>query len=353
MASTLRAVARRLLRPILGEQRWQMLRDWEARRNMHPQLRREDARANRSASRDAPGLYVISEAGVRHFYECFLDWLAEHDPGLRARIWLDHLPGELPRHVRVMHAWVQDPVRERDPKVYRALCALEGRVRAQGGTVIQPARVLSHSLRVEVEQRLSDVGLRTPRTVMLRPAAADPFGGLRPPIVVRKEWGHIVPMRLCRTDDEAAQCVEDARRTGEATVASEFIETISPDGLYRKYRYLMTGACGQARHMIASQQWEVRPKDRVIAESLRAEELAYVNAPCALHEILDAARRRLEFDIAAFDYSFDTEGQPVVWEVNPFPDLSIPSAERAPHLKATGLATFELLAEYYRGMLRG
>jgi hypothetical protein len=134
-------------------------------------------------------------------------------------------------------------------------------------------------------------------------------------------------------------------------VASEFIDTVSDDGLYRKYRYLMLGSRGQPRHLIASHNWEVRPKDRVIADYLRTEEFEYVNTACALHERFDEARRRLEFDIAAFDYSVDAAGEPVVWEVNPFPDLSIPSAERAPHLAETGAETFALLAAFYRERL--
>ena len=351
MSSRVWPLVRQFVKPLVGDARWDRMREWKARVTTHPALRRADARANRAVRRDAPLIQVISEAGLPHAYGYFLDWLAEHDPSLRERIWLSHLPGSLADGSHVLHAWVQDPVRERDPVLYSTLGVLEKTVIARGGHVIQPARVLSNSRRMELEQRLRSVGLRTPRTVPVRPDAADPFGGLQVPFVVRRDWGHLVPMHLCRTNAEVAACLDKARSSGDSYVASEFIETVSPDGLYRKYRYLMFGASGHSRHLIASPKWEVRPQERAIAEALRKEELEYVNSPCELHDVLNAARSALEFDIAAFDYSYTVDGQPVVWEVNPFPDLSIPSEERAPHLRATGLATFTHLARFYRERL--
>ena len=348
---SLRAAAVSSVRTLVSERYFQRLRHLYARLTIHRKLRRADRLANRRGDPTRPCLYAVSEAGVPHAYWYFLEWLAEHDSELHSRIWLNHLPGRMPEHATVMHAWVQDPVLERDATVFSAVSALETEILARGGAVLQPVRVLSHSMRTELEKRLSAVGLRTPRTVIIDPHTSEPFGGLQPPFVVRKEWGHFVPMHLCRTFAEAERLLRLATDTAETLVASEYIETVSPDGLYRKYRYLMTGPRGMARHMIASPNWEVRPADRVLNAVLAEEELAFVNAPCSLHDVFDDARRRLEFDIAAFDYSFDSTGNPVVWEVNPFPDLSMPSAERAPHLKDTGLKTFVLLAAYYREAL--
>jgi hypothetical protein len=336
---------------MVGERHLERLRQLYHRQTTHRYMRRDDRRANRQADLSRPGLYVVSEAGVPHAYDYFIAWLEEHDPELRSRLWLEHMPGQLPTHAKAMHAWMQDPVRERDAALFRAATALEDEVLARGGTVLQPVRVLSNSTRTELEQRLSAVGLRTPRTVIVSPHSAEPFAGLQPPFVVRKEWGHLVPMHRCQTFADAEPLLQQARASGERLVASEYIETVSPDGLYRKYRYLMAGPRGMARHMIASPNWEVRPKDRVVNADVRDEELAFVNAPFTMHDVFDAARRQLEFDIAAFDYSFDASGNPVVWEVNPFPDLSMPSAERAPHLKETGIETFRLLANYYRDAL--
>jgi hypothetical protein len=339
------------LRSTLSDRQFAAMQRLHAKLTTHRALRRADRMANQQADSWQACAYLVSEAGVPHAYGYFVEWLEEHDPTLRRRIWLGHLPERPPAHATVVHAWLQDPVRERDAEVFRQATAVEDEIRARAGTVIQPARVLSNSMRTELERRLSSAGFRTPRTVCVDFGASDPLHGLQPPFVLRKPWGHLVPMTLCRTPAEAAPLLEDARVHGDPLVASEYIETVSPDGLYRKFRYLMLGSVGQPRHMIASINWEVRPKDRVLDSNLRDEELAFVNGPCALHDAFDAGRRALEFDVAAFDYSFDHSGTPVVWEVNPFPDLSIPSPERAPHLRETGLETFRLMADFYRNAL--
>ena len=94
----------------------------------------------------------------------------------------------------------------------------------------------------------------------------------------------------------------------------------------------MAGSRGNPRHLIVSPHWEVRPKDRIRTAATREEELAYVTTPCPHHELFDAARRALEFEIAAFDYSYDVNGELVVWEVNPNPDLSSPRGEVGEYL---------------------
>jgi hypothetical protein len=191
-------IARQLARPLLGERVWSALRSWRERAVVHPRMRREDTRANRIARTDGPALFTVSEAGTPHAYPEFLAWLAEHDPALRERLWLAHLPSELPTHVMAMHAWVQDPVRERDPIVFEQLIALEARLRARGGTIVQPASVLSNSQRTSLEARLRDVGLRTPRTVVVRPTEADPFCTLHHAKGVGASRAHAPLSHRCR-----------------------------------------------------------------------------------------------------------------------------------------------------------
>jgi hypothetical protein len=86
----------------------------------------------------------------------------------------------------------------------------------------------------------------------------------------------------------------------------------------------------------------------VLNESLIAEELEFLAAPCEQHELFDAARLALEFDIAAFDYSFDHDGELIVWEVNPYPDLRMPGGAAADHLAESVWKTYRLIAEFYR-----
>ncbi len=89
----------------------------------------------------------------------------------------------------------------------------------------------------------------------------------------------------------------------------------------------------------------------MLTDETIAEELRFVGAPCAEHDILDAARRELEFDIAAFDYSFDANGEIVVWEANPFPDLSTPRGRPGEYLGESILRTNRALAGLYHDRL--
>jgi hypothetical protein len=109
----------------------------------------------------------------------------------------------------------------------------------------------------------------------------------------------------------------------------------------------MAGSSGVPRHLIVSPHWEVRPADRVRTKATRDEELAFVAAPCPHHTLFDAARRALQFEIAAFDYSYDADGRLVVWEVNPFPDLSPPPGEVGEYLTPTVQRSFAMLADFY------
>ena len=303
-----------------------------------------------------PIILVVSE---RHwpyryapfFYAHWLDWAAEHDPELRARVKLAFLPTELPSDAAVVHAWVQDPERERNDVTYAHLTSLEAQARRADAHVIQPVDVLSNSLRLVQHERLTRAGVRTPRVVRIGPGFARDLGGLTLPILVRKNWGHAdVMLRL----DSAAQVEQWLESHGPGNgewVATEYIDVRSADGNYRKYRYVLFGERGVCRHLIVSPEWEVRPSSRVLTETTIAEELGFVEGACGAHDLLNAARRELGFDIAAFDYSFDSDGAMIVWEVNPYPDLSRPRGRPGEYLRESMHRTNVALAALYRDRL--
>ncbi len=329
---------------VVGRERWGRWR----RRVLLARGRRDDRRENHRFRRGGPCLLIVSEGGAPHAYRDFLDWAAVHDPSLRARIHLDRLPAALPPDVALLHAWVADPVQERNARAFEQLTALERAVERAGAGVVQPARVLSHSLRDVLFARLSAAGVRTPRVVEVAPGFAEDLGGLSLPVVVRRRWGHAAPMHLLDSPGAVTDWVTLEGGNPAGWVAAEFVDVRDADGCRRKFRYLMFGDRGICRHLIVSPGWEVRPKDRVITDETIAEELRFVAAPCAHHAALDAARRALEFDIAAFDYSLDPGGNLVVWEVNPYPDLSPPRGRPGEYLAPTVEATYRMLAGYYR-----
>lgn len=332
------APAKRLAGPARWE-RWR-LRYWGVRG------RRADRVVNRRWCNATPRISIVSERPEGdHSYRQLLEWLGEHRPELRAEFYLDRLPCRLPDHARLFHAWVQDPVLERDPATFARLEALEIEAQARGAVVVHPARVLSHSRRDVLCQRLEQVGLRTPRFTPIREVASLRARGF--PLVVRPRWGHGGGMHRLNDEASLAAWWNRAREAPSNWVAGEYLDVRSEDGAYRKYRYFMAGEVGVPRHLILSSHWEVRPTDRLRTRAAREEELEFVNQPCGHHARFDAARRTLEFDIVAFDYSYDATGQLVVWEANPYPCLTRPSGETGEYLWPTVQKTYHVLADFY------
>ena len=325
-------------------------RRWAPWRRRYRSLRQgiADRAQNRRWCVSSPRILVVSEPGGRHAYWYFLDWLARERPWLRSQIYLDRVPCRMPSSVSLMHAWVQDPVAERDPQLHAMLIGLEAECARLGGRVVHPSDVLSNTKRDVLFERLAQAHVRTPRVVRVDAHFHSRPDRLRLPMLVRRRWGHGRGGGLRRLDTDASfeRWWADARTDPASWVASEYIDVRSPDGLYRKYRYFMAGSRGNPRHLIVSPNWEVRPQDRVRTQATREEELAFVTAPFPHHALFDAARVALGFDVAAFDFSYDAGGV-VVWEVNPYPDLSRPKKEVGEYLVATVEQSYALLADFY------
>jgi len=340
-------VGTRLRERLLGMERSER---WRERHGVL-RMRLRDWRENRRHRGAGPSILVVAEGACRHFYPDFLAWLAKNDPELRSRIHLDRLPTMLRNDTRVVHGWLQDPVLERNPTTFAQMSALEEAAREAGARVVQPVRVLSHSQRNVLSERLRRVGLRSPRVTEVDASFPSKMGGLTLPITVRRRWGHGLPILRLDTPGQVAAWAKQHAHERSQWTAAEFIEVRSPDGYYRKYRYVMAGNRGLRRHLNISPRWEVRPRDRIQEDFARAEELEFIRGPCTEHEALDAARRALEFDVAACDYSYDPEGRLVVWELNPFPNLSLPARSALGYLKEAVDRTNQMLADFYRDEL--
>ncbi|MHC4954235.1 MAG: hypothetical protein ACYTGZ_10115 [Planctomycetota bacterium] len=96
----------------------------------------------------------------------------------------------------------------------------------------------------------------------------------------------------------------------------EFVETVSPDGLYRKYGQFRIGEAMIARHVFFGRDWMVKLQEPPGAAEL-AEERAHVEAD----PDTEALRRVFEFagiEYGRIDYS-RREGGIEVWEINTAP----------------------------------
>jgi hypothetical protein len=344
-ASLVRRVLVEPLKRLAGAHRW---RPWR-RRYLALRHRNADRAQNRQWCVSSPRILVVSEPGHRPAYWHFLDWLARERPEIRRQIYLGRLPCRMPHGTSLLHAWVQDPVAERAPHVHAMLVELEAECARRGGRVVHPSKVLSNTARDVLFERLAQANLLTPRVVRVDADFHARRDHLRLPMLVRRRWGHGPWGGLRRLDTEASfeSWWAHARTDTAGWVASEYVDVRSPDGWYRKYRYFMAGSRGNARHLIVSPNWEVRPSDRVRTQATREEELAFVTAPFPHHALFDAARVALGFEIAAFDYSYDASGGVVVWEVNPYPDLSRPKGEVGAYLEATVEKSYAILADFY------
>ena len=337
------------LKRIVSPSRWAAWnrRYWILRHHL------DDRRENRRWQTAPARIVVASEPHeMRHMYSWFLDWLTRERPEMRRMIRVARIPCTLPPETSLFHAWVQDPVIERDRRLFAQLSATERECADRGITVIHPAAVLSHSRREVLCDRLNRVGLRTPRIVLVDATFGETRGGFSLPMIVRKPWGHGAEIRRLDSDAAFRAWWSHARSEPEAWVAGEYLDVRDSDGYYRKYRCVMAGARGVPRHLIVSPDWEVRPSTRIKTPATKAEELSFVESAFTHFDRFDAARRALDFEIAAFDYSYDADRQLIVWEVNPYPDLSTPHGEVGRYLTPAIHRSYAMLADFYQERAR-
>ncbi len=281
--------------------------------------------------------------GRPNHYQTLLDWLAEQLPEVRRRLELHLLPCRIrdwSRYALVI-PWVSDSLLANSPQACREACVLTTTAESHGVPVINsPPRLLNAAcLDSWPTQR----------------AAGSPHTGF--PSAARLEC---VPPRFAgdaaspaggRTDDawRLEPSLPGATRTGHAP---------HPAGTTRR-------SCGRAIHRRAE------PAGRLAAQvplsgtggDRRGPGLGDLatlgNAAAALssptpplgpssayceredpnHDQFQELRRALGLDLLAIDYSYDQQGQPVIWDIDVLPEMSWPretvdahqrvSAERA------------------------
>jgi len=200
-------------------------------------------------------------------------------------------------------------------------------LRGVPGRVINRPEAVLRTTRDQVSRMLSGIpGLIVPKAVRLdgrKPGIAAKTldrAGIVPPIILRKTGTHTGKIvGLFDSVDEAVSALEPGEH-----IATQFVDFVSADGLYRKFRIYYLGKRRILRHMIVSDVWNVHVKDRTRFMSqhpnLVAEERALIEREQPFsnetHEVLEAVRARMPLDFFGMDFAMTRDGRLVLFEAN-------------------------------------
>jgi hypothetical protein len=159
----------------------------------------------------------------------------------------------------------------------------------------------------------------------------------RLPVFLRPEVGFL---------KTAPQLLDTAPQVPAGRLAVEFCDTVSADGVYRKYGAYVVGERIMPRHLFFSRDWLVKGAD-LRAPDYLAEELAYLRGNPHATELL-AICRAAHIGWGRVDYSL-LDGRIQVWEINTNPLFVVPGIqdgrEEAHRIAARGIVEALLALE--------
>ncbi|MBW4585412.1 MAG: hypothetical protein KME33_09330 [Aetokthonos hydrillicola CCALA 1050] len=264
-------------------------------------------------------ILVVRQSDHQSTYnDYFLYWISQKVPEAAQLFELHYLPCKITNWERyaLFLPWLQDPLKERFPHIYDYVKQLETQCEEHNISIVNRVDLLSNSIKSVASKLIRSAGIRTAEIVSITNVEAfkENLGGLSTPFFIREDWVHGSKTFFIQKPEDLHNVPFDKFI---APIAVEFIDTKSEDGLYRKYRYFAVGDEGIPGPLMLSPSWEVRDNKHRVFKI--AEEIAYFTGEDPNHNILQKARKALGFDFMAFDYSYDSQGNIVVWEPNPFP----------------------------------
>jgi hypothetical protein len=195
---------------------------------------------------------------------------------------------------------------------------LQSAARDAGLPVLNAARDALH--RYELLQSLNQSG----RNDFRAHRADGPLDTIRFPVFVRladEHTGSLTPLLYDRAALQRAFAYLWLRRLPlRHLLVTEFCETASADGFYRKYSIFRIGDAYIPRHLLIGRHWMTKGETRETDETLISEEMTY------LRENPHAAWAREVFQTAHIEYGrLDygvRNGRPQAWEINFTPVLA-------------------------------
>ncbi|MFZ1109816.1 MAG: tetratricopeptide repeat protein [Rhodomicrobium sp.] len=195
--------------------------------------------------------------------------------------------------------------------------------------VINHPRKVQQTARDIVAARLQSIeGCRAPRTVR-RPASADPSLEARQaaidmpfPLLARPAGTHGGDA-FEKIHDRPALSAFAERHRGADRYLIEYMDYASPDGYFRKYRFIFVDEKILPYHLAIGQDWKVHhaTTDMVDHAWMRDEERAFLENPRAVfnagqYDVLRAIQTAVDLDYFGIDCGLDRDGNVVVFEVN-------------------------------------
>jgi glutathione synthase/RimK-type ligase-like ATP-grasp enzyme len=141
------------------------------------------------------------------------------------------------------------------------------------------------------------------------------------PFIFREAGFHAgQKMQLIRTLDEIHE-LEKFAMDGRDFYATEFIDFVSADGFYRKYRAVVVGGVPYPRHMIISDSWNVHAENRknvmLKNPALIEEEKIFVETFGQSHsQVFRTFYEKLDLDFFGVDFAYDAVGEMIIFEIN-------------------------------------
>lgn len=145
---------------------------------------------------------------------------------------------------------------------------------------------------------------------------------LRFPMIIRPRGSH-AGVGLAKLDDAAALADYLAGREEQDFFVARFIDYVSPDGLYRKYRLAMVDGRAYACHMAIAERWDIwyLNANMAFSEEKRAEEAIFMldfdHAFGKRHrDALGEMSRRVGLDYFIVDCAENQDGDLLVFEAD-------------------------------------
>ncbi|MCK1741335.1 hypothetical protein IVA80_10780 [Bradyrhizobium sp. 139] len=155
-----------------------------------------------------------------------------------------------------------------------------------------------------------------------RIACEEIAGELHFPMIARPRGTH-AGVGLAKLDDASALAAYLVEREEQDFFVARFVNYVSPDGLYRKYRLAMVDGKPYACHMAIAERWDIWYLNAYMAfsDEKRAEEAEFMldfdHAFAARHKVaLDEMSRRVGLDYFIVDCAENQDRELLVFEAD-------------------------------------